>query len=425
MKRRGLSLRPLQAAILPKILAHTYYLLIWQMRAGKTWPALLAAQKRNIPCIIVCPANVREVWHKAIKELGITIEIEVLSSGAFSNPHMVYYGDKIIPTLHKHFTLIIDEIQGYRSYSNRFKNLLKLRKLATYFIGLTGTPIDKDLEEYFYIWQLMDLGSMLGTSRHSFRNKCCDAFVQGRRITYALKKEFIRPFNEMIAPFVSIYRPTEIDTPEVRTIKFPLTVYQKYIIRDLSLRMENRKPNVNLDGHNVFIEGSGVGPKIMQVTSGFWIRPDGSIYDKIDTNKFIELQKLFRDTIKDAPTIIWVRFIREYDLVIQALKGYSRAKYSKKTFKAFTEGEISILVCHPKSAGVGLDMSSAHYAVFLTESLSNIDSLQASARLNVYGGAKKKVIYYLLADTPHVMKVQKTMEKKQQTTQMIYEDGTI
>ena len=218
----GVTLRPKQSEIISPLVCNPYYLLVWKMRSGKTYPLLIAADLIGGATLVVCPPAVLPVWKEAVVKLGIKVKVDVVSSGSL---HKVQKESV-------YTTLIIDEIHQYRTYSNRFKALQKIRSKVKHCYGATGTPIDKDLHESFYMVQLLDKGELLGTNKQTFLEATCTPTVQGDRITWVLTEEHKEPFKRLLSKFVSTYFPEELEEPEVKYYRYPMTPVQERFIKE-------------------------------------------------------------------------------------------------------------------------------------------------------------------------------------------------
>ena len=420
-KWRGVTLRPKQTEVIPKLLSSDYFCLCHVMRSGKSIPLALAAHLRGGKTLIVCPPRVFDSWGKTLSMLKIDTHMIILSSGVLHNKETV---KRIIED--NFTTLIIDEIHQYRAYSKRFQGLMKIRKAVKYCYGATGTMFDKDYDELFYPIMLLDKGELCGTNRQTFREQLCKPIVKGTITTWEMQIGHIRPFTQLMDRFIDRYNPEEVKRPYVKKYFYELTDLQKHWIKNLASRPEDREEIKEVDGHNLFLEAVAAQQKIMQITSGFYLM-DKDIRT-LKTNKFDLLVKLLNSFGKEQ-AVIWVRYKYEYTLVKEYVnkncEGRRAEIFNKKTFSLFEKNQFDTLIAHPKSAGVGIDISMAKHAVFITESLSNIDGQQAAARLSYFGGEDQKFIHYLLTETDHVLNTRKLMTKKEKKTLDFYESDKV
>jgi superfamily II DNA or RNA helicase len=135
------------------------FLLINEQRTGKTQIALAIAEHFRVKApnclLIICPKGAIKVWEKAIKEeylRGTFAEIQIVNYEQIRARHMQWYkwGNK----RKGKFIIIADEVHRIKDRgSGQSRSLRTLRRRARYALGLTGTPIEKGLED---AWALFD-----------------------------------------------------------------------------------------------------------------------------------------------------------------------------------------------------------------------------------------------------------------------------
>ena len=405
--------RPDQARILPTLLASEYYMLVWEMRTGKTWPAYMAmhALTRN-RCLIVCPPKVMGVWKDAHEKLLGDDVFDLLSSGKLEP-------DYVTPMLNnKYDSIIIDEIHQYRYDSIRFRQLRRLTDRADRVFGLTGTPFDADLAEIFRPWQLLDGGKAFGRNEKVFRMKYC-AFDESSNGTWEITPDGHDRIMKVVSPHMDRLSPHGLVKPEVVPVPYNLTRQQN----EYYVALKAGHPLDFFNGENVEFNKGVVREKQFQVCSGFLLwteiwEDDGEeitqshVLEGIPTIKWGVLQRLLAKL--DGSGVVWVRYVKEYELAKEACikAGLVVKKYSPKTLTDLNQGRVDVLLAHPRSAGVGVDMSVASWAVFVSETPSTIDQAQARARLSLLGDTEKKTIYYLLAQESNTEEQHKNVQGK-------------
>lgn len=393
-------LRPMQAEILPLLTGRKYYMLVWEMRSGKTLPAYLAAKEvTRRRALVVCPPNVMPDWMKTHALVGADDFADLLSSGMLKDPD---YVDSI---MHNNYdVVIVDEIHQYRHNSIRTRLMRKLTDKAEHVYGLTGTPFDKDLSELFYPWMLLDKGKAFGRNRSKFRRDHCYPLESGG---WKLTTAGERRIREVTEPHMSVYAPKEIKAPDYTPVRFALTRQQS----EFYVKLANREPMDFFEAENVEFPSNVITEKMFQLTSGFllwtkeWVEGDELVQERrvlneIPTIKWSILRQLVNGF--EGRFVCWVRYIREYELILEAcrLAGKRVEKYTTANLDKLRSGKLDGLAAHPRSAGVGVDISCADHAVFVSETPGAIDQAQARARLSFMGDSKTKTIHYLLAQEP-------------------------
>ena len=378
MRYGGITLRKEQEEVLPRLLSAPYFCLFWEMRLGKTIPAAIAANEIGKPTLIVAPPRTLPHWQETLEKLEVNLDLFILCS----NHH-----EKIKGQIGIFHTVIIDEIHNYRESSSRFKALRKITKNASRVFGLSGTIFDKNLEEIFYPWQLLDNGDFFGTNRQSFRDHLCRK-VNPNSIhsKYVLREQYYDGMLKYIGEY-SDTKKAPITPPKEVIHTFTLTPTQK------ALYTQALKEN-HLSQYDIPMLTASVWPqKALQILSGFIIS-EGQVADEFGSKKWTLFSKLSR--LLNGRIVVWVKYVYEYDLVMKYAPQGAR-KFSNKNLEEFRQGRFNILICHPRSAGAGVDISCADHAIYTTESASNIDATQSKARLSQYEGKAQKKIHYLLA----------------------------
>jgi len=149
-----------------------------QMGLGKTPSSLAYAEYYNKPTLIICPASLKFQWQKEIKKFTVRdfCEVTVIDGPAKKRKESWEFNENFykicsydlmrqLPDFKyaKKFiesnTLILDEVTKAKNLNaKRTKAIFKLRKLAENVIGLTGTPIERNLEEFYNIIELINPG---------------------------------------------------------------------------------------------------------------------------------------------------------------------------------------------------------------------------------------------------------------------------
>ena len=408
LKWKGYTLRPRQALLLPTLLKVDHFMLLWQMRTGKTLPSAIAVAVRCENPLIIAPPKVVPVWYEHLRLVSAE-NYTIVSSGILSPREETVdgklkkvYHPKLTALLSKTFDgIVIDEIHQYRADSSRTKVVKKLTRNVPFRLGLTGTPFDKDLNEIFYPWMMLDSGDLLGTNKATFHKAYCmkdDPYKKFSPWVFQPGKKEI--LLTALKPNIDRHFPDSIKAPNIKLHQFGLTQEQEEYVEDL--REGNEIPF--FQGDDIEFSAGVIREKVFQVCSGFLLHT--IYYDERDekgtkivkrgitTRKWIKLRRLVRKL--EGRGVIWVRYVEEYNYVLDTLKDYRIKKYSASNLEALKKGKLDIIVAHPRSAGVGVDISCADWAVFVSETPSNIDQSQARMRLSRVDGLDEKDLHYLI-----------------------------
>ena len=410
LKWKGYTLRPRQEKLLPTLLRADHFMLLWQMRMGKTLPSAIAVAARCDRPLIIAPPKVVPVWHEHMKLIEYQ-DHTIVSSGILSPKEKEENGKivkipnpKLSALLKKKFDgVVIDEIHQFRKDSARTNVVRKLVKGLDFRLGLTGTPFDRDLNEIFYPWMILDDGDLLGTSKKKFHQAYCMKEDPYNKFSpWVFQPGMKQILETALSPNVDRHFPDSIKSPKVNLHRFTLTREQSEYIRDLREGNEIEF----FQGDDIEFNAGVIREKVFQVCSGFMIHT--IYYDERDekgerivkrgitTKKWTKLRRLVHRL--EGRGVVWVRYIEEYQCVLDTLSKYRIKKYSASNLEALNKNKLDILVAHPRSAGVGVDISCADWAIFVSETPSNIDQSQARMRLSRVDGLEEKNLHYLLPE---------------------------
>lgn len=421
MELGGYTLRPNQVALYEFMKVRRRALAIHKMRTGKTLPTAQIV-KENIEklghkALVVAPPETIQGWTDAFNSLNAPMDkIHILSTGIVS-----HYKLKEIKEMFKDWdykTIVLDEIHYYRNHSTRFKNVKWLAMQATHRYGLTGTPFDKDVAEFFYVVQLLDDGKLLGTNKKEFESYMCDRVPNSDLVK--MRPEWSDKLMVELKKFTQFYETTEVKPPDEIFHKYDLNSVQKRWV--ICLRHDMGIPEI--DNEHSQLTAFHKNNKILQVLSGFYIRASGDIMSIGISPKWLCLYKLVKK-LGGARIVVWVQFVKEYELAKAALAEFRVEKYTKANLNLFREQELDILLVHPASVGVGVDISCANHAIFVNHTTSGIDNAQAYYRLSKFDGEDIKTVHHLVPNEPTAKKRVSTIRGKIQKIRKFNETHSI
>ena len=408
------SLRPNQELMLANIRSHSWLIVLGAMQSGKTLPSAIAGKEMGGRTLVVCPLPAVPNWHKTFKLIDHS-DYDVMSYSKMNRQYKDLFHKASIYT-HNYSTLIIDEIHEMRSYSLKYQTVRRMVKHFNFKkkIGLTGTLVDKDPSELFYPLSL--LTDKYGKSRQTFYDVFCRIVNPGSKYpNYVLRPDIAQEFRNSLAEFCFSYEGEGMVHPEIIEKKYPLMTKQKEKIKAL---MENEEfPEI--DNEHANLELSNRRNKMRQLLSGFYIRNDKSIVRPCVTIKWFTLTTLVSKYSKRV--VIWVAYNEEKNLVRRCLRYLNCAEFSHSNLEAFKRDEIDVLICHPRSASMGISMAHAEVAIYVSQVHSAIDMQQSMARLSQYKGEGGKKIYLLVPEEAQYDMFKNTKQKFK-TNKRLYED---
>lgn len=297
--------------------------------------------------------------------------------------------------------LVIDEFSSFKSSkSQRFRSLKKVIGRFKRVIGLTGTPAPNNLIDLWPQIYLLDQGKRLGRTLTSYRETY---FTPGRSKGYVVFDYRIKPGAEE-----EIYKRISdicISMKAKDYLKLPDVIYNEVQVEipesNKALYKELKKDLIiELDNSDIIASNAAVlSNKLLQMANGAIYDEDKNIVEIHDE----KLKKLL-DIIEAAngnPVLVFYTFKHDLKRIqdfLQAEKINSESIGGSDCIKRWNEGKIQVLLCHPASAGHGLNLQyGGHIMVWfgLTWSLELYQ--QANARLYRQGQKEVVTIHHIIS----------------------------
>lgn len=295
--------------------------------------------------------------------------------------------------------VVIDELSSFKSAKAiRFKSLRMVRPLIKRVVGLTGTPAPNGLIDLWPQMYLLDQGERLGKTITRYRE---NYFTPGRRngqvvFDYKLKEESEQAIYDKISDIcISMNAKDYLSLPERITrdveIHLPAALKAKYdeFERDQVLALEN------LDEISA-VNAAALTNKLLQFANG-------AVYDankdwhEVHKAKLDALEEIV-DTSNGQPVLVFYSYKHDLERIKKRLKAYKpRTLDSRQDIQDWNDGKIQVLLCHPASAGHGLNLQAGGNIIVwfgLTWSLELYQ--QANARLDRQGQTKPVIVHRLI-----------------------------
>lgn len=296
---------------------------------------------------------------------------------------------------------VIDELSSFKSSkAKRFRALRKVRPYFKRIIGLTGTPAPNSLIDLWPQLYLLDGGQRLGRTITSYRDQYFKPGDRNGHIVYNwnLKDGSEEAIHKRIGDIcISMMAKDYLDLPERIDNKVYVNLPKKAMEQYKELEKDLI---IELDNEDVTAANAAVlTGKLLQMCNG-------AIYSESKEVMEIHEEKLnaLLDIIEAAngkPVLIFYNFQHDKDRILTFLmknkyKGYVLG--GSEDIKSWNDGNISILLTHPASAGHGLNLQYGGNIVVwfgLTWSLELYQ--QANARLHRQGQKETVIIHHLIA----------------------------
>lgn len=317
--------------------------------------------------------------------------------------------------------VVIDELSSFKSRNaQRFKALRKVRPMIKRIVGLTGTPAPNGLLDLWPQMYLLDQGHALYRTLTQYRD---EFFTPGKRNGQIVYEWRLKPgaeeriYQRLSGLVVSMKSQDYLRMPEridnVIRVKIPQEAKEQYdrMERDLVLPLKDQTITAT--------SAAVVCNKLLQMAGG-------SIYDM--DGKAHELHRAKLDAMQDIveaangnPILCYYAYKHERDRLMQEFPQARELKRPEDVV-AWNAGKIPILLCHPDSAGHGLNLQAGgHVLVWygLTWSLEKYQ--QANARLHRQGQKEAVVIHHIVAEGTMDERVLAVLESKDQRQDALME----
>lgn len=320
-------------------------------------------------------------------------------------------------------TVIIDELQSFKSYSSqRFKKMQYVRPCIYRFIGLTGTPTPKSLEDLWSEIYLMDMGQRLGKNITQYRDVYFNPGIKGPTgypVTWVPKYGAEEAIYDRIKDIVISMKNTMIQLP-------PLTYNNVNIYMDppeQKLYKELQTTQVlELDPDNpITASNAGVlAAKLSQMASGSLYIDEKHNYVTIHTKKLEMTEYIINNA--NSPVLIAYHFQSDLDMLTKYLNsvGIDARKFdgTPAMQHEWNEGKIQCMMIQPASAGAGLNLQQGgNTLIWYTLPWSLEEYIQTEGRIYRQGQQNPVIIHRLIAKGTIDTRIMRVLETKDLTQQ--------
>lgn len=387
--------------------------LFLDMGLGKTASTLSALEPRHLPALVVAPKRVtehvwpreRDLWRPDLdmavakgepkqraKQLDRNADVTVISKDNIND----LLGRK------PYKTVILDELSVYKGRAARWKTAKRLTDKADTVWGLTGTPAPNG---YLDLWPqvyLLDKGQRLGKHVGPYREKWFKVgwtLPNGVVAEYEIRpgaEEEIRARIEDICLYMSAADHLQLPPVTLNQVdvQLPPAARQHYATMksDLVLDLELLGLEVYSASQAAVLSG-----KLAQITAGFIFSDaqDGT-YTWLHEAKLQALSEVVAGTGDNL--LVFYNFIPERER-IKAAFPQARTLDEPGAIDDWMDGKVPMLLCHPASAGHGLNLQSGGHTAVWTAPTWDLELWQqANGRLQRQGQPDPVVIHVLVAE---------------------------
>ena len=294
--------------------------------------------------------------------------------------------------------VVIDESSSFKSHkAKRFKSLRLMFNKITRLVELTGTPAPNGLLDLWSQAYLLDQGAALGKNITAYRKTYF--YPKPGFFGWTLKSQEHAKliYEKLQEKCFTIKHSDYIELPEVLVnridVDLPPKARTQYEIleKELFLSFE--------DGSNVEAEFAAVlQNKLIQVCNGAIYVDEDKNYNVIHDAKLEALDSIVEES-GGEPILCAYNYQSDMERILKRYKNkVTLLDSDPATLDKWNRGEIEFLLCHPASAGHGLNLQhGGHTLVWFGLNWSLELYLQFNARLARPGQKNKHVIMHQIS----------------------------
>ena len=321
--------------------------------------------------------------------------------------------------------VIIDELSSFKSSSSkRWRCLKRVIKLSRYVIGLTGTPAPNGYADLWPEVFLLDGGERLGRTLGEYRSRYFSPGAHKGHVVFewrlkpGAKGEIDRKLSDLC-----------LSMSKEDWLTLPPVLFNNVIVR---MNDQERKTYDDLRVHQVLpllagklsdmrdFDSAIVGAtaatlsgKLLQLANGAAYDDNGSVF-RVHDRKLDALEDI-RAESHGQPLLVFYSYRHDMDRILERFPD-AVVMDDGDTIRRWNAGQIPMLLCHPASAGYGLNLQEGgHIIVWFGLPWSLELYAQANARLHRMGQGESVIIHHIVCEGTLDEKVVTTLEQKDAT----------
>ena len=323
--------------------------------------------------------------------------------------------------------VVVDESSSFKSPSaKRWRMLKRVTPLCKTVWLLTGTPNPNSLMDLWPQLFLLDGGERLGKTLTAFRDKY---FTPGARKGHIVYEWRLKPGaqeriqNQISDICLSMKAGDWLDMPErvdvqhfVKMSPAERKIYDQFE-KEKVLPLLKGELTSSFDDADHAVLGAtaaALSGKLLQMANGAVYDDDGNVFH-IHDRKLDALEEI-AEAAGDEPLLVFYNYKHDLDRIMERFpqaSSFGAGKDTSDTIRAWNDGEIPMLLCHPASVAYGLNMQEGgHTIVWFGPTWSLELYQQANARLHRQGQVDTVFIHHILSDDTLDARVMEALEKK-------------
>jgi len=311
--------------------------------------------------------------------------------------------------------LVIDESSRFKdSSTKRFKAIKKYLKGFSRRVILTGTPTPQGLHDLWSQIGILDLGTRLETSLTKFRAKYLmpDQMNYHTKVIYSWK---LQPgADKLIQDKVSDICFSLKADDYLQLPKLTMLYHTIEVDKQARNQYEELRKNMVAEiGRETITAPTAatLANKLLQFTSGAVYTADGETKE-IHRSKLEFLESIMEES--SSPTLVFYHF--KHSLQRLRLQFPQAMVLDDDNIEAWRRGKIRMLLAHPQSGGIGLNLQcnvgDTAQTVWFDLPWSSENYIQANARIYRQGQEKPVIIHHLTVSNSIDQRVVKVLEGK-------------
>ncbi len=272
--------------------------------------------------------------------------------------------------------VVIDELSSFKNHkSQRFKALKQVMPKVSRVVGLTGTPRPNGLLDLWPQLYLLDQGERLGKNITKYREQY---FVPDKRNEYTdYKKYNLKGVEQMDASSVDIlgdnfYEKLIYDKIADICVSMKSEDYldlPELILTDVHVKLSDKTRKIydefekskvlelaEEDGSISAINAAALSGKLRQFANGAVYYGEEKDYQVFHDEKLDALEEIV-ESANGKPVLVFYEFRHDLERIKAKLKAYKPVELkTKQDMENWNAGKIQIMICHPASAGHGLNL---------------------------------------------------------------------
>lgn len=307
--------------------------------------------------------------------------------------------------------VICDEVHYLKNHkSKRSKMVQYIAARASKRLGLTGTPLLKNVMDLFGIYRAVDNGNTFGTNEYIFSAKYLidrNASWKGKTGYFPKWENNPRTFpelNDLIYKKALRKKKEEcLDLPDlikvVRNVEWGKEQKKTYeeLKRDFVAFIETSKKEGKKDTVTANLAVTKA-LRMLQVASGFVQLDSGEVHEFKELPRLEETKELLEELTPEHKVILWCSYRHNYKMLERICKelkikcvfmtGEQSASEKRESELAFqNDPEVRVIIANRAAGGVGVNLVAASYSIVYSRNFSLAEELQSEAR-NHRGGSQ-------------------------------------